>query len=238
MFRVTRPLQRKTELRLRGFRGPSVRILRQELRRLIPIARTTYSSNIDSKCRKKDILHAEVTVDRTYKALFNGNRRLGNIPGLVTKPNWSWAHSIYCFNDNTIKGLFASVEVSKTAIRAHLNSLPCGSSQLLSTNDGQKHISRAFMSDLHRKQFLLPQAFSSKVSRYRSAFWRPFRKMLTWDAPILFKHYSSGRIDALLFAHDTRIQFLEHKLASLRNQIEKVLIRFPYSETSFTRKSR
>jgi hypothetical protein len=226
MFRGTKSLQTRTELRLRGFRGPSVRILRQELSRVMPSSRSGSLNNVISNCRREEAFHPKDTVKSTFKAFIvteNRAKWLGALQGLMAGRNWLWAHSIYSFNENTTKRLFASTEISKAAIKAYLNYMPHGSSQPLSSNDARTHFPRAFVSDLHRSQSPLPQGFSSKVSRYRAGFWRPFREMLTWEPPILFKHYSNGRIDTVLFVHDQRIEFLESRLVAIRSRIQKII---------------
>jgi hypothetical protein len=81
----------------------------------------------------------------------------------------------------------------------------------------------AVISDRLRAKSPIPQSFMGKVSKLPNGFWRPCRELLIWEPAILFKHRLGGRVDAMMFVHDQRIDFLKQELAKIGRQITALI---------------
>jgi hypothetical protein len=228
MFRPTIPLQKRLELRLRGFRGPSVRILRQELGKVKRTAKTISFTGPDGIRYRNQSTPLIPSWKWQYRQCLRRpsarqwRRCLSSPTSPLPKPSWRWAHSIYSFNDKYLQSLIPATPISKEAMGAYLNMTPRGASDAHSATGLNSEL-RAIVSDRLRSQPPISQSLLGKISRDPRSFWRPFRDMCQWEPAILFKHRLAGRVDILMCVHDQRLEFLRRELDILRGQISTFL---------------
>src|ERR1700761_2948183 len=108
MFRSTLPLQKRTELRLQGLRGPAIRILREEIRNVRHAARRILFRGPHIQQERTTLRSLKLSIRATYdaflarKATHNSQPWLISPTHLVAQASWRWVHSIYSFNKNAL----------------------------------------------------------------------------------------------------------------------------------------
>jgi hypothetical protein len=235
MFRPSQPLQKRTPLRLKGYRGPSTRILRSEIAKLSPGARQPAFSGPDrplEKRRAEDDSHAIKASDGplTFGELLaacrarpfgqprrcGGTRRRGGSAAAAAAAS-RWTSSVHLYNQAHMPWLPVVTDSAKVAIRAYLNMLP---RHVRLDGICDPVLFRAHVADRTRRQQRLGirQDLLGKLSRSQ-AFWRLWRKLKSWEPPVLFKHFNHGSATVSLWLYDGRIDTLRRKIREVFNRI-------------------
>lgn len=211
MFRPTKPLFKRTPLRLRGFRRPAIRVLRQELAQL---RRPPPPGAIDRPS-------APLALDRPFAALLSRPKR--SPPPLDIDSTTRWTHSAYAFHAPRLQTLPVSTQASLTALTAHLNALPPRARTLLSPPWSDPLVSRAlfraFVSDCARATALRQDVIGKLKRGRRGGFWHVLRAAMVREPAVAVRHYVGGGVEVRAFVHDVRIGVLREQAARLRKEI-------------------
>jgi hypothetical protein len=249
MFHPTKPLLKRTPLRLLGFRGPAIRVLRHELARLSPSSRTVPFAGPDRTALPPpapSVLGPRPAVlGRRFSDLFSDGRRTRRGGGGWAEPSTArWAHSIYAFDERHMKTLPVTTKTSLRALSAYLNMLPRSSSSSSSALDllpepwaAQAHVRgglfRAFTSDRSRASAIRQDLVGKLKRGRREGFWRVLRAAMAWEPAVAFKHYPARAVEVRAFVHDVRIDVLREQAGRLRREIlDRLRMRRPRTEAS------
>jgi hypothetical protein len=129
-----------------------------------------------------------------------------------------WAHSVYRYHKSSTRLLPVISANAATVIHTYFNMLPCGYKYVIEKfNQNPQNLPslfRAFVSDRAICKRSMKPDLMGKLSPRKSSFWRPFRRLMSLQPQIVFKHYpKETRIMALVY--DRRVEVLNQRLDKL-----------------------
>src|SRR5690242_18000446 len=130
MFAPTRSLQKRVEARLRGFRWPAIKILRQAIARVDPAARSRpFDVPRVEPLRNLSTEMAWGMADLPLRIWTRESRwivptRIGGAARYIRPETECWAHSVYKYNKSAIKTLSATTTTVAKGCSTYLNMMP------------------------------------------------------------------------------------------------------------------
>jgi len=250
MFRYTQRLQKRTEQRLKGFRTPSIRILRKAIAEINePVRPGAFEQHVFNRRvqRPSAIRHSlksiksrgqliSFCIDATPQPkVLQSGLTVKNMLKQRHALDWSpppydstnsvrWAHVIYRYNKNTCKALpLLSSKVRKLA-QAYFNMTITlkenGQSSAFNTGAGTKESSQAHVSGFTLRSPPIRQDLLGKLSYRKQSFIYPYRKLLRMEPKIIFK-YRARSVNITLFIHDQRLASVEGRLHAITNHHQR-----------------
>jgi hypothetical protein len=233
MFHPTRPLLKRTPLRLLGFRRPAIRALRAELAPLSPAAQTVPFPGPDRAPRRQPPLPGAsdaAVLGRRFSDLLSGPGPRRWRRARAGSDRWSagaasttarWAHSVYAFDRRRLQVLPLATPAVLRGLAAHLDMLP---RRLLAhlppdAAAAPRALFRAFVSDRGRTCGLRQDVVGKLKRARRAGFWRVLRGAMAWEPAVAFRHYQGGGVEMRAFAHDPRIEALREEAGRLRREM-------------------
>jgi hypothetical protein len=152
-------------------------------------------------------------------------------PRKINPPRWKppaisyWTHSIYCYNKTTPKSLPVTANLTRKALRAYFNMLPRDYEDVLPVSRGppgsSSSLLKAYISDRGESMPAIQPQLMGKISSRKSGFWGPFRRLVSLQPKLVFKHCPE-ETTVIMFVYDRRIEYLRQRLQKLSKHLKKI----------------